>query len=151
MQHDAKELLRDIGFAVIRFREVYRRWCREQGISYHEMLIFYTLRDMGECTQKDICDFYALPKQTVHNIVHALRERGMLTLSRGDVNRRERILQLTEKGKIHSEKFMEPLLKKELEAVSETGVCRLRQTVQLLTLYTEKLDAAMNFPGEGEE
>ena len=36
-------------------------------------------------------------------------------------------------GKIHSEKFMEPLLKKELEAVSETGVCRLRQTVQLLT------------------
>ncbi len=54
-------------------------------------------------------------------------------------------------GKIHSEKFMEPLLKKELEAVSETGVCRLRQTVQLLTLYTEKLDAAMNFPGEGEE
>ena len=75
----------------------------------------------------------------------------MLTLSRGDVNRRERILQLTEKGKIHSEKFMEPLLKKELEAVSETGVCRLRQTVQLLTLYTEKLDAAMNFPGEGEE
>ena len=24
-------------------------------------------------------------------------------------------------------------------------------TVQLLTLYTEKLDAAMNFPGEGEE
>ena len=44
MTQTTASLLREIGFAVIHFREVYRRWCRERGLSYHELLIFYTLR-----------------------------------------------------------------------------------------------------------
>ena len=144
MQKETENLLREIGFAVIRYREVYRRWCRRCGIKYHEMLIFYTLRDMGTCTQKEISDSYALPKQTVHNIVHDLKARGLLLLKPDGRNHRERRLQLTEAGKRYAANFMEPLLEQERAAVAATGPANLREAIRLLRSYTAELDAALN-------
>ena len=89
------------------------------------MLIFYTLRDMGTCTQKEISDSYALPKQTVHNIVHDLKARGLLLLKPDGRNHRERRLQLTEAGKRYAANFMEPLLEQERAAVAATGPAKV--------------------------
>lgn len=147
MQDETNYLLREIGFAVIHFREVYRRWCRSRGINYHEMLIFYTIRDMGECTQKDICDCYALPKQTVNNIVSSLKNRGLLILKTGRDDHKKRYLHLTEAGKVYSEKIMTPLLEQEFAAVAGMGPENLQEAIRLLHSYTAKLNAAM-FPGQ---
>ena len=147
MPDDAKYLLREIGFSVIRFREVYRRWCRKRGVHYHEMLIFYTIRDMGACTQKDVCECYALPKQTVNNIVGSLKTRGLLTLKTGGDDHKRRYLCLTEAGKAYAEKMMAPLLEQELAAVAGMGPENLHETIRLLNAYTAKLGTAM-FPGK---
>ena len=52
MKYDALKLLGDINRAVIQFRGVYSAWSKKHGISYNEMLVLYTIRDNGFCTQK---------------------------------------------------------------------------------------------------
>ena len=42
------------------------------------MLVFYTIRDCGYCTQKQMCEQYLLPRQTMNNIVSALCREGLL-------------------------------------------------------------------------
>ncbi len=99
---------------------------------------------MEKCTQKDVCDCYALPKQTVNNIVRGLKNNGLITLEPGITNRKERFLILTDAGKSYSKKFMDPLLQQELEAVAAMGTERLADTIKLLNEYTEKIHQAMN-------
>ncbi len=151
MEQKSRTLLREIGSAVIRYREVYRDWCRLRGIPYHEMLVFYTIREKGSCTQKEICDSYALPKQTVHNIVRSLRAKGLLTMREGRGNRRERILLFTEEGKRRSASLLDPLLEQECCAVNAAGPENVESAIHLLRSFTEKLRLSMIPEQEGSD
>ena len=73
--------LNDVNRAIIKFRGIYSAWSAEHNISYHEMLVFYTIREKGYCIQKQICDSYLLPRQTMNNVITALRKNGILTVS----------------------------------------------------------------------
>ena len=74
MDRESLKLLADINRAVIQFRGLYAAWSKEHGISYHELLVLYTIRDQGFCTQKQICDSYLLPRQTMNHVILDLRE-----------------------------------------------------------------------------
>lgn len=41
--------------AVIKLRGAYADWARANGMNYHELLVFYSLHELGSCTQKQIC------------------------------------------------------------------------------------------------
>ena len=78
MDRESYRLINDVNKAIIQCRGVYSAWSSTHGISYHEMLVLYTIREYGYCTQKLICDSYILPKQTIHNVISAMRENGTL-------------------------------------------------------------------------
>ncbi len=40
--------------AVIKLRGAYADWARANGMNYHELLVFYSLHELGSCTQKQI-------------------------------------------------------------------------------------------------
>ena len=78
MEKGSLNLLNGINRAIIKFRGLYSRWSNEHSISYHEMLVLYTIREHGFCTQKQICDSYLLPKQTINHVIKVffLFEKG---------------------------------------------------------------------------
>ena len=81
MKNKSLNLINDINRAIIQIRGIYSAWSAEHGISYHEMLVIYTIREFGFCTQKQICDSYLLPRQTINNVITGLRKKGVLVYS----------------------------------------------------------------------
>lgn len=81
MNRKALTVLAEINRSIIQFRGLYAAWAKEHGIRYHELLVLYTIRDQGFCTQRQICDSYLLPRQTINHVILDLRKRGLLELS----------------------------------------------------------------------
>ena len=52
MEKESLNLLNGINGAIIKFRGICSLWSNEHDISYHEMLVLYTIREHGFCTQK---------------------------------------------------------------------------------------------------
>ena len=47
MKNKSLNLINDINRAIIQIRGIYSAWSAEHGISYHEMLVIYTIREFG--------------------------------------------------------------------------------------------------------
>ena len=72
MDNQTQQLHNKVSHAIIKSRGVYLQWAKRIGVNYPRMLVFYTTRDYGYCTQKQMCGWYLLPQQTRNNIVSAL-------------------------------------------------------------------------------
>ena len=78
MNQEAFTMINRLNKGIVQCRGVYSAWAASHSVSYHEMLVLYTIREYGCCTQKQVCDSYILPKQTIHNVISSMRERGVL-------------------------------------------------------------------------
>lgn len=136
-------MLADINCAVIKFRGLYAAWAKRHGISYNEMLVLYTIRDQGFCTQKQICDSYLLPRQTINHVILDMRERGLLVLSPGDCVGREKAFVLTEPGKAYAAPLLESLNAIEAQAIREFGRENIRAMVETVFAFDNVLRDAM--------
>ena len=139
MQRETLTLLNDVNRAIIKFRGIYSKWSKLHGISYHEMLVLYTIREKGFCTQKQICDSYILPRQTMNNVITGMRKNGLLKLSGEYSKGREKAFVLSEKGEDYAMPFLASLDTVETEAVKLLGAEKLRALTELLLEYDEAL------------
>ena len=98
MNKESLKVVNDINRAIIKARGIYSEWSARHGISYHEMLVLYTIREFGFCTQKQICDSYLLPRQTMNNVITRMRKDGLLEYSSVHSIGREKAFVLSEKG-----------------------------------------------------
>lgn len=143
MKQEDLTLLNDINRAIIKFRGIYSAWSEEHGISYHEMLVLYTIREFGYCTQKQICESYLLPKQTIHNIITALRQKGILEQNTDFSKGREKAFVLTEKGNEYAMPFLQSLDTVENRALELLGKKKLQDLTNLLLEYGRVLNTAL--------
>lgn len=143
MKQEDLTLLNDINRAIIKFRGIYSAWSEEHGISYHEMLVLYTIREFGYCTQKQICESYLLPKQTIHNIITALRQKGILEQNTDFSKGREKAFVLTEKGNEYAMPFLQSLDTVENRALELLGKKKLQDLTNLLLEYDRVLNTAL--------
>ncbi len=144
MQKKTLTLLNNINNAIIKFRGIYSAWSYEQGISYNEMLVLYTIRENGYCTQKQICDNYLLPRQTMNNVFIGLRNNGILQYSKENSIGKEKAFVLSEKGKTYAEPFLQSLDVVESRAVELLGDDKIESLTALLLEYDEALINALN-------
>lgn len=128
--------------AVIKLRGAYADWARANGLNYHELLVFYSLHELGSCTQKQICDSYRLPKQTVNNIVLALQKAGYLELVPGGPGRSKQ-MRLTPAGKAYERQRMGALYALEQKAVVDMGPQNLQKMNELLLQFGSILEREM--------
>ena len=147
MDRESRKLLADINRAVIQFRGLYAAWSKEHGISYHELLVLYTIRDQGFCTQKQICDSYLLPRQTMNHVILDLRERGLLELSPEHGVGREKAFVLSEQGKEYAQPLLEALNRMEMRALETFGRKNIRSMVKAVLSYDQALQEAMGKNG----
>ena len=143
MDQKSVKLLAEINRAIIQFRGLYAAWSKEHGISYHELLVLYTIRDQGFCTQKQICDSYLLPRQTMNHVILDLRKRGLLELSPKHCIGREKAFVLSKQGKRYAEPLLEALDRMEMQALEAFGPQNMQAMVQAVLSYDKALEHAM--------
>ncbi len=143
MKNESLKLLAEINHAVIKFRGVYSAWSKKHGISYNEMLVLYTIRDNGFCTQKQICDSYLLPRQTMNYVINDMKNRGLLTISETDCVRREKAYILTSEGKKYAKPLLESLSNIEIQAIELIGAEKIRTMAEAVLSFDTALNKAM--------
>ena len=143
MDQQTKELWDQITRAIIKYRGIYAAWSKQHEISYNEMLVFYTIRDEGFCTQKQICDSYLLPRQTMNHVFAKLCADGIIEASAAHSAGREKAFVLTERGRAYAEPLIESLNRMEEKAVALMGNEQLRAMKELVQTFDFALNAAL--------
>lgn len=143
MKKETLNLYNDINRAIIKCRGIYSAWSVAHGISYHEMLVIYTIREFGFCTQKQICDSYLLPRQTMNNVIRGMRENGLLTYSKEHSPGREKAFVLSDKGKQYVAPLLVSLDAMESGTLELLGSEKMAMLTQLLFEYDKALASVM--------
>ena len=143
MDQESLKLLAEINRAIIQYRGLYAVWSKEHGISYHELLVLYTIREQGFCTQKQICDNYLLSRQTMNHVILGLRERGLLELSPEHCMGREKAFVLSKQGERYAEPLLEALNRMEMQTLETFGKENIKPMVQAVLSYDQALECAM--------
>ena len=143
MDKESLELTNGINHAVIKLRGLYSAWSGAHGISYHEMLVLYTIREHGFCTQKRVCESYLLPKQTINNVMKSMRERKLIEPDEQHSAGREKAFRLTESGIAYAAPLLESLDAAESRALETIGRDRLRLLTDLLLEYDHALSRSI--------
>ena len=140
MDQQTKVLWDHINRAIIKFRGIYAAWSKKHEISYNEMLVFYTIRDNGFCAQKQICDSYLLPRQTMNHVFAKLCADGIIEISLEHSIGREKAFILTGKGLTYAEPLINSLNSIEEKAIELMG----KERIQAMTELVQEFDYALN-------
>ena len=143
MEKQTKELWDRINRAIIKFRGVYAAWSKKHEISYNEMLVFYTIRDNGFCTQKQICDSYLLPRQTMNHVFTKLYADGIIEVSPEYSIGREKAFILTDKGRAYAAPLIDSLNRVEEKAIELMSEERIRAMTELVQEFDYALSTAL--------
>ena len=143
MDLEVKVLWDQVNRAIIKFRGVYSAWSKKHGISYNEMLVLYTIRDNYYCTQKQICDSYLLPRQTINHVFAKMCENGIIEISEKYGKGKEKAFILTEYGKTYATPFIESLNSVEERAVELMGKDRILSMTTLVQEFDIALCSAL--------
>lgn len=112
--------------------EVYRNMARRMGIPETKLWILYSLRCDGVVTQKDLCDWMQIPKQSVNSTLKKMEQEGILFLESMEENRKSKRILLTKKGQRLAKKTAEYLFDIEEQAFDCFDA---KEEIQFLTLY----------------
>lgn len=134
-----RDEIRAVNTAISNTLDLYRIYAKEQKLSYNAFLILYTLYDYGECTQKQIGSWWALPKQTVHGVLQELEKQGYLHVRVNEDNRKERLISFSEKGQDYAQSMLAPLLAMEKRVMLKLEEAGRVQLIQSNMQYYELL------------
>lgn len=143
MEKRTQETLDRLNCAIIKYRGSYSKWSAGHGISYNEMLVLYTIRDRGFCTQKQICDSYILPRQTINNTISQMRKNGLLAEDAEKSLGREKAFVLTDEGKRYSEAFLKSLNAVEECTVERMGIDKIERITELMLEFDRIMEEAL--------
>ena len=143
MDREIQALHDRVNQAIIRCRRVYSLWAKENHVSYNRMLVLYTIREYGVCTQKQVCDSYLLPRQTVNHVIAEMRREGLLAVDSARCRGKEKALVLTKDGEVYSEKLLYSLSRMEEQAAKQLGKERIQHMTELFMEYDQILEDAL--------
>ena len=134
-----REQIKLVNIALSGTLDLYRIWDKKHQLNYNALVILYTLNDYKKCTQKQICEWWALPKQTVHGILLDFEKKGYITITASTKNKRERLIAFTENGEIFASSILNRLYQMEENAMHKLGEEKRKQLIESNTKYYELL------------
>ena len=143
MNQEAFTMINRLNKGIVQCRGVYSAWAASHSVSYHEMLVLYTIREFGFCTQKQICDSYLLPRQTVNHVISEMKKDGILVTDPEKSTGKEKALVLTPEGERYSEKLLYSLSRMEERAAKRLGEDKIRRMTELFMEYDQILEEAL--------
>lgn len=121
----------------------YEAYAKSKGLSYLTRAVLEEIYESGGCTQKQISENTRYPKQTVNLVVRDFLNAGYVTLHEMPENRKNKLIELTDKGRALCAETVEPLLESEartMDALSLDERCELMRLLERYsTLYCGEL------------
>ena len=133
----------DINMSVNQIKGSLVQMAKKYDVNYHEMVLMYHLYRNGDCTQKQLCDYYLLPKQTVNNIVMAMKGAGNIDWYFTATNKKEKVLTITEKGMDYISSLVSSMNSTEETIENIMGAEKMSTLVELLGEYNSIIKASI--------
>lgn len=130
---------------------LYIQWCAEQEMNYYRQLVLYALDAHAPTTQKRIADDTGLSKQTVATVMRALKTEGLVSLSSGKEDRREKTVRLTEAGAAYTLRALGPLYALEERVFDIMGADRMKQMLDAVSLFNTVFEKEMEAMRDGPQ
>lgn len=141
---EIREQIKLVNQALSGTLDLYRIWAKRNHLNYNSLIILYTLDEYGGCTQKQICDFWALPKQTVHGVLLEFEKKGYITISSSPANKKERLVAYTDAGRTFADSVLADLHGMEERAMQRLGGERCEQLIGCTADYCRLLKEEMD-------
>lgn len=115
--------------------QLYEKWAKQRGITYNTILVLCTfLSEQGACTQKQICDKWNIPKQTVHTILKDFERKGYVAFPEIS-SRKNKVVSLTDSGLAYANKIADELYEQDFRTIGKMGIEHMKALNLNLTLY----------------
>lgn len=105
----------DLDAQLLAFSEEFRRvdliygaYGRRCGLSFSVYLIFDYICENDGTSQREICAYTLLPRQTVNNVINALISQGLLRLEGSRHDKRVKRIHLTDAGERYRQQVVTP-------------------------------------------
>lgn len=122
---------------------LYVKWAAGQGISYTELSVLYALAAQGSATQKEICELYGLPKQTVNHCIRQYEKDNYIKLTASEQDRREKHIELTRAGELYCQNTLSSLYEIEDYISRNISPERFRQAAETRRLFNTLFEKEM--------
>ena len=100
-------------------------------------MLYSLWEDRENCTQKEICRQWVLPKQTVNTILKDLQKKGMIDFKVMEKDHRNKSIHLTEEGEGLTEEIIPALQELEASVMEELGEARSSSLIENTALFAE--------------
>lgn len=121
-------------------KEFYNNYAKSMGLTLAAFEVCHIIYDEENCTQSVIVKKAYLPKQTVNAIIKKFCESGITELFIDDkIDKRNKAIKFTEKGKKFAEKIMNGLKEIEYKALNAVGEERIEDLINIITIYKDNL------------
>ncbi|UTO05135.1 MarR family transcriptional regulator [Moraxella sp. FZLJ2107] len=125
----------ELGNAIAQIDGAVEHWIVKLGLTYNHFAVLYSLADNADgTTQKQICDEWYIPKQTIFNICKEYKEKGLLEFYPSATDKREKIMRLTDAGRAVAEPILAKTHDISKQVFAEFGT---EKTAQLFALMHE--------------
>ena len=131
---DLREEVNKLNIAISRIAGIYQKFEQQLGKNSLQMRVLTAMYFDGLQTQKEICELYELPKQTVNNIISAFVKQGFIEVVTSDIDRRAKILKFTESGRKYAEVELKPFVEFDISIAEMMG----EEKYKLLVSLTEQ-------------
>ncbi len=138
------EKIKMINTVLNRNSKLCEEWAKQKNINYHTFLTFYSLYEQKKLTQKQIADSHRLLKQTVNNIITDLKKNDYVVLMTDPSNKREKLVELTNKGMQFAKKYVAPFMDMENIVMERMGEEKAQQMIEAMQLYGDLFKEEMN-------
>ena len=140
METWAKKQMKQMNSAISRITEIYAQWAKLKGVSYSMLMVLYSINDLEICTQKDICLYWILPKQTVHSVLVSLDKKGYVKIEQSEKNKKEKNISFTEKGKIFANDILDGICRIEEKVIESMGEKTSSKFVENFMYYCNRFE-----------
>jgi MarR family transcriptional regulator, organic hydroperoxide resistance regulator len=124
-----------------------RALSRESGLTASQLLLLQTLADEVECTAGTIASRLGITQATTTSLVHKLEAKGLVIKKRGDSDRRQVWLSLSDSGRTRLEEApddLQELFRKRFDKLEDWEQMMLVAGLERIAtmLDAEEIDAA---------
>lgn len=130
-------LMRELSRCNSILNRMYGEYGDRMNIDNTEACILYSIVTFENVTQRDLVNEYALPKQTVNNIIKRLEANNYIILASNENDKRSKIIKLTEKGIDYSNELLKPIIDNENKACEIFGNDRMNKLIKLFNEFNE--------------
>lgn len=130
-----------LGETVGHIERALESWAKKRGINRNIFAVLHTLYRDEQCTQKQICDDWLLPKQTISTVCQNLITQGLLQVSDRSNDKREKILQLTEAGMAYTKPLMDELDHIETQIFSHFDEAEMQKMLKQIQAIAERFES----------